>query len=244
MTAIDLPAATPSSRILNVVRLQFINTQTFVWVPALVLGGSWLITMAIYWIINAASDGAAGPMFGGGSQAPLWYFLAIGIQAMTMSFPFSQAMSLTRREFSLGSLAAASVSAAGMALVFVLLGLLEQATDGYGVNGWFAYLDWVWVAGPLAAWFIYFVASLLFFILGFWCATIYKRWGTAAVTTALLAIALVLLGFVAVVTLNEAWPGVWTWILDTGALGLAFWGALLAVVLAAGSYATLRRMPA
>lgn len=245
MTAVDVgrrhqPA--PRSRTLDVVRLQFINTQTFVWVPILVLSGSWVISMLIYWILRTA--GVEGVVVGGGAQAPLWYFLVIGAQALALSFPFSQAMSLTRREFFVGSIAAAAVSALGMAVVFVLLGLLELATDGYGWDSYFAHLPWVWEEGALVAGLGYFVATMLVFILGFWFATIYKRFGTAALTLVILAVSLVLLGFVALVTWQRAWPEVWEWILTTGVLGLTLWGVLLAVVLAAGSYLTLRRMPA
>ena len=60
----------------------------------------------------------------GGSQVPLWYFLVVWVQAMTLIFPFSQAMSLTRSESYRGSLAAAAVSGLGMSLIFVLLGLV------------------------------------------------------------------------------------------------------------------------
>ncbi|TKV28613.1 hypothetical protein FDK12_08125 [Arthrobacter sp. NamB2] len=246
MTALDSgnvtrPAAS-HSRTLNVVRLQFVNTQTFIWVPALVLGGAWVVTMLIYWILQGA--GVDDVKIGGGSQAPLWYFLAVGIQAMTMTFPFSQAMSLTRREFYIGSLAAAGVSGLGMAVVFVLLGLLERATDGYGMNGYFAYLEWVWEAGPLAAGLTYFVLTMFFFIIGFWSATIFKRFGTARLVMVLLGIGLVLVGLAALVTRQQAWSDVWRWFIDTGSLGLTLWTVLVSALLAAGSYLTLRTMPA
>lgn len=246
MTAIDAGSATrPAAvrhRTLNVVRLQFVNSQTFVWVPALVLGGAWVITMLIYWIIHSA--GGVDVKIGGGSQAPLWYFLVIGVQAMTLTFPFSQAMSLTRREFYLGSLAAAAVSGVGMSLIFVLLGLVEQATNGYGLNGYFAYLDWVWEAGPLAAGLTYFVSTMLFFIIGFWFATVFKRFGTAKLVIVMLAIGLALVGLIALVSLRQAWPEVGAWIVETGSLGLTMWALLLSALLAVGSYLTLRRMPA
>ncbi|MHA7190733.1 hypothetical protein ACX80N_10625 [Arthrobacter sp. MDT2-16] len=246
MTTIESGSATRPAvvrnRTRNVVRLQFVNTQTFIWVPALVLGGAWVLTMLIYWILQNA--GVTGVKTGGGSQAPLWYFLVVGIQAMTMTFPFSQAMSLTRREFYVGSLAAAAVSGLGMSLVFVLLGLVERATGGYGMNGYFAYLDWLWQGGPVAAGLTYFVLTMLFFIVGFWSATIYKRYGTAVLTTVLIGIGLALVGLVALVTWQQAWPEVGQWILDTGALGLTLWAILVSVVLTAGSYLTLRRMPA
>jgi hypothetical protein len=228
-----------------VVRLQFVNRQTFIWVPALILGGAWVLTMLIALIVRGAGGGPGMDVqASGASQAPLWYFLAVGIQAMTLTFPFSQAMSLTRREFYIGSLAAAAVSGLGMSLAFVLLGLLEQATDGYGVNGYFAYLGWVWEAGPFAAGLTYFVSTMLFFIIGFWFATIYKRYGTAVLTIVMIGIGLVLVGLVALATWQQAWPEVWRWIVDTGSLGLALWAVVLGAVLAVGSYFTLRRMPA
>ena len=246
MTALDAGSVTrPAAvrhRTLNVVRLQFVNTQTFVWVPALVLGGAWVLTLLIYWIIQSA--GGVDVKIGGGSQAPLWYFLVVGVQAMTLTFPFSQAMSLTRREFYVGSLAAAAVSGLGMSLIFVLLGLIEQATDGYGMNGYFAYLEWVWAAGPLAAGLTYFVSTMLFFIIGFWFATVFKRFGTTRLVIVMLAIGLVVVGLIALVSLRQAWPEVGTWILETGSLGLTMWAVLVSAVLAIGSYLTLRRMPA
>ena len=45
-------------------------------------------------------------------------------------------------------------------------------------------------------------------------------------------------------TWQQAWPEVWRWILDTGSLGLTMWAVLVSALLAAGSYLTLRRMPA
>jgi len=239
--SVTRPAA-PRNRTVDVVRLQFVNTQTFVWVPALVLGGAWALTLLIYWVIQAGGSGDV--RIGGGSQAPLWYFLVVGVQAMTLTFPFSQAMSLTRREFYLGSLAAAAVSGLGMSSVFVLLGMLERATGGYGMNWYFAYLEWVWEAGALAAGLTYFVLTMLFFIIGFWFATVYKRFGTAMLVVALLGIGLALVGVVALVTWQQAWPDVRTWILDAGSLGLTVWAVLVCALLAVGSYLTLRRMPA
>ena len=245
MSTLEIDSVRPTAsrhRTVNVVRLQFVNTQTFVWVPLLVLGGAWVITMLAYWVIQAG--GGADVMVGGGSQAPLWYFLVVGVQAMTMTFPFSQAMSLTRREFYLGSLAAAAVSSFGMSCAFVLLGLVEQATEGFGMNGYFAYVEWVWEAGALAAGLTYFVLAMVFFIVGFWCATILKRFGTAMLVMVLLGIGLVLVGLVALVTWQRAWPDVWMRVLDAGSLGLTMWAALVCALLSLGSYLTLRRMPA
>lgn len=234
------PTDRSRSRTLGVVKLQFMNAQTFVWVPVVVLGGAWLVTLLIHWIIS--TSGVEGPMFSGGSQAPLWYFAVVGAQAMNLTYYFSRAMSLTRREFYLGSLVAAAISAVGISTVFVLLGLFEQATDGYGINGYFAYLPWIWVEGPFAAGLTYFVLTMLAFILGFWFAIVNKRFGPLILTTVLIAIALLLLGGAALISLNGAWPEVWMWFVDTRSLGLTLWALGLCAVLSIGSYLTLRRL--
>lgn len=227
------------NRTLNVIRMQLVNRQTYVWVPVIVLAGSFVITLAIYGII--ASAGVEGPMYGGGAQAPLWYFAVVGAQALTMTFPFSQAMSVTRREFTIGTLLTAGLTSALLALIFVVGGLIEQATDGWGMNGYFFYIPWVWDAGPAAAGLFFFALALLFFIVGFWGATIFKRFGTAVLTTVVLAIALLLVGLLWLIGRVDGWADVGAWLAASGSLGLTLWGLLLIAVLAATSYLTLRR---
>ncbi|WP_309068665.1 hypothetical protein [Microbacterium sp.] len=225
-----------NARVLNVVRLQYINKQTYLWVPLIVLAGSLVISFLIFAMIPVDT-----PKYGGGSQAPLWYFLAVGIQSLTLTFPFSQAMSLTRREFYLGTLIAASATSAMLATAFVIIGALELATNGFGVNGYFAHLPYVWEAGPLAAWVVYFIIAMFFFVIGFWCATIYKRWGSAVLTTVLIALGLLLVGVVYLITRLNAWPEVWTWLVTTGAVGLSLWAVPIIALMGVGSYSTLRR---
>lgn len=256
MTTVDAAAyaaapAAPRGRIFNVVRLQYVNRQTFIWVPLMVLGASWLISLMIYGILHSAgipnvneTGNSDGIVIGGGAQAPMWYYLAVGIQALSLTFPFSQAVSLTRREFFLGSLLAAAISAAGMAFVFVGLGLIEQVTNGYGLNGYFSYLGWVWAAGPVGAWFAYFTTIMLFFVVGFWFSVIYKQYGTAWLTAIIIGIALLLVGLIALFTWQQMWPEVGAWFVTTGIVGLTLWELLLGAVLAVGCFLTLRRVPA
>jgi hypothetical protein len=227
------------NRTLNVIRMQLVNTQTYVWVPLIVLGGSLVISLAIYAIIHSA--GVDTPIYGGGAQAPLWYFGVVGVQALTLTFPFSQAMSVTRREFYLGTLATAALTSAVLAAVFVVGGLVELATDGWGLNGYFFHLPWLWEAGPLGAAIVYFAVAMAFFVLGFWAATLYKRFGTVIVTTILLGIAGVLVLVAFLLTINDGWPALWEGLAALGALGLALWGLVLLAGLAASSFYTLRR---
>ncbi|MFE5408120.1 hypothetical protein [Microbacterium sp. NPDC056569] len=227
------------NRTVNVVRMQLINKQTFVWVPLIVLGSSLAMSLVIYAILS--SSGLPGPFYGGGSQAPLWVLLFVGISSLTLTFPFSQAMSVTRREFFLGTMLAAAMCAVLLAAVFAIGGIIEDATDGWGINGYFFALDWVVENGPLGAAFFYFVMAMLIFMLGFWSATVYKRSGALLLTLIWVGVGALLLVAIWAITRFEVWGDVITALVELGAVGLAAWGLVLTLVLGGISYLTLRR---
>ena len=227
------------NRTLSVVRMQLINRQTYIWIPLIILGGALALTLAIYGIL--ASSGDDGPMYSGGAQAPLWYFLALGVQALTLTFPFSQAMSVTRREFYLGTLLTAVLTSAILAGIAVVGGLIEIATHGWGMNGWFFRLPWIWSGGAAGAFLFNFVVAMLFFVIGFWCATIYKRLGGVWLTIVLVGVgALFVLGMWVVGRVG-AWGALFEWFATQGVVGLSLWGIVLGAVLAASAFLTLRR---
>ncbi|MGO2747903.1 hypothetical protein [Microbacterium sp.] len=224
------------SRTLNVIRLQLINKQTFIWVPLIVLAGATVVSILIYAMIPVDT-----PKYGGGGQAPLWVFFVIGMQAMTLTFPFSQAMSITRREFFLGTLITAVLASVFMSVIFLIGGGIEQLTHGWGVNGYLFHLPWVWESGPLGAAVVYFTLAMFLFVVGFTGATIYKSWGTLVLTIIGLALALLLVGVVFLITKLELWGQVAAGIMSLGALGLALWGLVVIAVLAVVSFLAFRR---
>jgi len=227
------------NRTLNVVRMQLVNRQTYLWVPLIVLGGSLVISLSIYGILAGA--GLEGPFYGAGVQAPLWYFAVIGAQALTLTFPFSQAMSVTRREFFFGTLLTSGLAAALLGVVVVLGGLLEQATNGWGLQGYFFYIPFLWDSGPAAVVLFFFAIAMLSFVVGFWGATIYKRAGTAVLTIVILAITFLLVGLVWLITRVGGWMQVGAWFAQQGTVGVTLWGLVLIAALAGTSYLTLRR---
>jgi len=227
------------NRTMNVVRMQLVNRYTYVWVPLLVLFGAFALTLAVYAIVRNA--GADVELYGGGAQAPLWYFGVVGMQALTLTFPFSQAMSVTRREFALGTFVTAALTALALAVIFVIGGLLETATNGWGMRGYFFQLPWMWEAGPVGAGFVFFVVAMLFFVFGFWGATICKRWGAFVVTVVLLGVATLFVLAIGAIIGSGNGPAVWEGIVGLGAVGLAACGLGVLVLLIGSSFATLRR---
>jgi hypothetical protein len=230
------------NRTLNVVRMQLVNRQTYIWVPLIVLGGSFIITLSVYAIL--ASSDLPGPFYGGGAQAPLWYFLAVGVQSLTLTLPFSQAMSVTRREFYLGTLLTAALTAAILAIVFVIGGLVEEATGGWGMNGYFFHIPGVWDAGAMGAGVFFFALAMMFFIIGFVSATIYKRFGSVALTAVLVGVGLLLVVALWFIGRADAWAQVFGWLAALGPVGVAAWGLVVGAVLAGISFLVLRRAAA
>lgn len=227
------------SRTVNVVRMQLVNRQTYIWVPLMVLGAAFVLSLAIWAMIRGV--GAEGDLYGGGSQAPLWYFGVVGVQALTLTFPFSQAMSVTRREFFVGTLLTAGLASALLAIVFVVGGLIEQATAGWGMNGYFFYLPPMWEAGALGAGLAFFAIALGFFTVGFAIATVYKRFGMVALTSTIIGLcALLVLGLFALIRF-DLWDAMFGWFATQGAIGLSLWGLVVVAVVAALSFLTLRR---
>ena len=231
------------NRIIATARMQLVNTQTFIWVPLIVIGGAFVIN----WLIFAIVAGGLGQVpergdsFTGASQAPLWYFLVIGVQSLTLTFPFSQAMSVARRTFFLGTALVTAAAGALLATLYTLLRIPEMATNGWGVGAYMFNVRWVTDGPWYEGWLFFFALTLLFFVIGFWAATVYKRFGTLVITVILTALALAVIGVIALITWQRWWMNVGLWLDTLTPLSTALWVLVVTVVLGASSYLTLRR---
>ncbi|TDU23368.1 hypothetical protein [Arthrobacter sp. JUb115] len=230
------------NRIIKVARMQLINKATFIGIPLMILGASFLFTLAIWWLVrrNGSDEG----LYSGGAQAPMWYFLALGIQALTLTFPFSMAMSISRRTFYLGTVALFSVCALVLSVFYYLIGLLEVATGGWGMGGQFFALQWIADNNWLVQILFYFVLMVLLFMVGFLIATIYMRWRTTGMVAFFTLLGVVVLGIIALFTFGNYWDQFWSWALTWTAAGITLWGGLVALLMAGGSYLTLRKATA
>lgn len=224
------------NRVVNVMRMQLTNRWIFIGIPLIILAGSFILTLIIWSFIPPEA-----PKYSGGAQAIMWYFFALGIQSLTLTFPFSQGLSITRRTFLVGTLALFTGIALITSLLFWVLGLIEQATNGWGVNGRFFAIEWI-ADGP---WYqpvaFYLALMMALFLVGFWAATIYKRWQTTGLLIAGISVALLLVGILYVIGTRQAWAEVGAFLASQSQLNVAGWLAVLALALADGSFLTLRR---
>ena len=227
----------PGHRALGIARMQLINKWTFLGIPAVIIAGSFLVSLAIFALI----PDSAGVKYSGAGQAVMWYFFGLGIQSLTLSFPFAQGLSVSRRNFFFGTVGLFTVLAAVISAVYVILGVLEKATNGWGLQGQMFGLAWVADRTWAIQWFFYFILMMFLFLLGFWSATVYKRWQTTGVLVMTLSAAVLLVGAVALITLQGWWTAVGTWIIALTPLSLGALALVLVLVLGGAAYLTLRR---
>lgn len=225
------------NRPLAVARMQLLNKWLYLGIPGIIIVSSTLIAIAILALIPQGE----GTRLAFSGQAVMWYFLVAGVQSLSLTFPFSQAMSVSRRSFYIGTLALFSLLALALGVLYWLLGLVERATNGWGVDGNIFALPWVAESDWWVQILLYFALTILLFMFGFWFATVYRRWRTIGLVAALLGFALILLGGVAAATATDSWAAVGAWFIQLTPLSLSGWLLLAGVLLAAGSYGTLRR---
>src|ERR1700712_1118052 len=166
-------------RILAVTKLHFVNRFQILYLPLIVLGTIFVLNLAIWWIIVAASDGAVTGAHLGYSGAVSYiyvYGVVIAVQAISRTFPFSLGFGVTRRDFYLGSVLAFVAVSFGFAVILTIMSVLEIATGGWGVGGrmfaplWFTNDFW------LLRFVMYFCAFLFLFFIGTAGAAFYVRW--------------------------------------------------------------------
>jgi hypothetical protein len=225
------------SHVINVGRMQLINRWVFIGIPLMVMGSALAIVILIGALLVPGSD----PFYTGAGQAALWYFVVAGIQALTLTFPFSQGLSITRRHYFLGTTGTFALVALAFATLFFLLGLVEKATDGWFVHGYVFALPWVtdgpWYGTMLLVWSV----SFLLFLIGLWMATIYKRWGVTGPTVASIAFSVLLLAIATVITLTHSWGDFGRWAAAQTPLSVSGGVAIVIALLLGGSFLTLRR---
>lgn len=232
------------ARVPSALRLQFQPAVTLITVPVMIFFGSWLIAVGIgLWIYHEGSLTADEPFYTGASQSTLWALVFLAAYSASHTFPFSMALSYSRRTFMMGVLLAFGGVSASYGAAFGLAAGLERITDGFGIESYTFNLPYL-VDGPgglVAAGAFAAVVCLLLMLTGFFWAILYRRVGLVMLWIILLGAAVVILGLVMVIFQTDGWPVIWEWLLEQSAASLAAWSVLPVAGLAVLNYAVLRR---
>ncbi|MCS5716480.1 hypothetical protein NVV95_18185 [Herbiconiux sp. CPCC 205716] len=242
--------AAGGGRIVAIARLHLVNRWQVFAIPAMILLFILLVNIVIWWLIVRAvtdpadlADTREGLQYSGASFYIFVYAIVLGAQGVAYVFPYALGMSVTRRDFWLGSLLAFVALSAVYSAFITVLATVETATDGWGLGG--RMFTVLYFGGEDAPWYqrflLFFAAFLFCFLVGSVVATIYQRWRVNGMIVFFAALTLVVLGAVATITLSESWGLVGAWFVETGPGGLVAWSLVVTVLSAVVGYLLIRR---
>lgn len=225
------------NRILNVVALMTKDKMSWFFLPWIIVGSSFVINIIIAILIGGKS-----PIYTGGMSSIYIYMLVVGALCVAGPFPLALGFSARRRDYYLGTTGLAIAISAAWATVLWVLSIIE----GHLIPNWdldlhFFHLPYLSDGSPLAQLWVFFVAMLLMFFLGFVPASIYQRFGRTGMYILFGAAGLFVTLFSFFSTYLTWWPSIGTWLVHQTALDLAWWLVPVIAVCALASYMLLRK---
>jgi hypothetical protein len=237
---------TPATRILNVMRLHKANPYTLLILPWIIMGGILAVNVAIWVIVNIAAgpkgmhSAEQGLQYSGAGFWPFVYFVVGAVQAINITFALALGYGMTRRDYYLGTAAFFVILAAFFAVGMAILGVIEQATNGWFLGGHMftaIYFGANWWTRLL----VFFFGFLFCLFSGSGFAAIWVRWKVTGLVIAFGTLAVLIIAAIAVLTFTGTWPVVGGALLDNGPLLLTSWLLIPAALSAIAGFFILRR---
>src|SRR5690625_169643 len=225
-------------------RLQFAVPYSFIWLPIIIFVLAWALTYGVLGLVDSQIPGripSEEPINAtGGAQATIWYLGFMAAYTASHTFPFSVALGYSRRVYLLGTYLMFVVVSAGYALAAMFAYWVETATNGFGRHMYvFGAPSFQEFGGMFGVGSIATVVVLFFMCFGFFWAILYRRVSIAQLWAVIIGVIAVLLGVVALVTMNDGWVTVGRWFMRQTAFSLAGWGLLPVIALGGVNYSLI-----
>ena len=177
---------------------------------------SFLVSLIVYAIVPAdhhtvvtahGSVSVLNSRYTGASSSFFIYFLVLGIQSIGRSLPFGLALGMSRRTYYTGTALLAVGLSFVNGLMLAIFQVIEQATNGWGVQMSFFRIAFVLIGPWYLTWLSTFVGLTLLFVYGMWYGIVYRRWGALGTIAFIAAQVTVALAAVVIITWAHGWTG-------------------------------------
>ena len=224
--------------VINVTRYHLVDRVTVVAIPWCILAAAFALDVVIL-VSAAAAPGTPHPV--GGIASIFVFLFAAGVFTANRSLPFGLALGVSRRSYYLGTILLGVALAAADGLAVAVLQTVERSTDGWGISMHFFQVPYI-LSGPwYLTWLTSSVVLGLLFVYGAWFGLVFRRWNLIGLAVFGTAQAVVVTAGVLAVTWNDAWTTVGHFFTTLSAAGLTGVLAALAIGLAVGGFAMIRR---
>jgi hypothetical protein len=227
-------------RAFDVARIQTVNWFWIFAFPLVLLLVTFLLNVGIF-----AAIGDVAPPEGRITGALLSIYIVMiptHLQTMTQVFPFALGLSATRRSFYAATGLVVGAQSVLFGVLLLLLGRIETATGGWGVDLRFFGLPFLLQDGLLAQWLVYTVPFLALSAIGVFAGVVFKRWGQLGVYALTVGSGVALAGLAIVVTWQRWWPAVGSFFTNQSTFALlAGYPLVIAIVLGGAGWLAIRR---
>lgn len=230
-------------RVWTVVRLLFANPWTAVYTPLLILTFIWLMNIAIWALLRATVDvgSDADSTINGGALFLFVYMLVVAVQSVNQTFSLALGYGMTRRDFFLGSAVFYIILSVGYSAMLATLGLIESATNGWGIRLNFFSTSVIGLDGWWQGFVFGLLAFLLFCFIGAATASVYVRWRAMGMYVFWASVVVAFFGGAILTTWADGWPQVGQFFAVAGVLGSAAWSLIFTGLCALAAWLILRR---
>lgn len=239
-------ASNSATRITNVMRLHLVNRFQIIYTPWMIMTFIFLVSLALGWIFRTqststtATEGGFSMQFNGAVFYFLVYMLVLAVMAISQMFSFAQSLSVTRRDFYVGTvLTFLSLSLAYSAII-TALSWVEDVTHGWGLNI-SVFNPGIFGDDVMARFYIMFVLFIFFFMTGMATASVYVRWKANGMYIFFGLLALIIVGLVWLTTVTHSWPAVGSWFAEMGLLGVVSWTLVPSAIALVTGFLLLRK---
>jgi hypothetical protein len=223
--------------VMNVTRYHLVDRVIVVALPWCILAAAFALDVVI--LISVTTAGTPHPV--GGIASIFVFLFAAGLSTASRSLPFGLALGVSRRSYYLGTILLGVVLAAADGLALAGLQAVERSTDGWGISMHFFQVPYI-LSGPwYLTWLTSSVVLGLLFVYGAWFGLVFKRWNLIGLAVFGTVQATVVTVGVLAVTWKDAWASVGHFFTTLSAAGLTGVLAALAIGLAVGGFAMIRR---
>lgn len=219
----------------GMLKMHFKDKWLWLFMPWLILLSSFFVNVIIAFFIEE-------PMYTGGLASIFIYMLIIGSVVLVQTFPFALGFSQRRTDYFIGTSFMAIIISAVFSLLLFLLSITEgNLTGGWGLELYFFHLPYLNDGTGFEQLWMYFVSILHMFYSGFIISSIFRRFGRNGLIIFAAVIFILISVCTLLITYNQWWGHIISWITDHTAFELALWTMPLTILYILLSFWMLRR---
>jgi len=224
------------NRTMSVLRMHARDKVMWVYVPIFILCINFAVNLLISFLPIDST-----PIYTGGIVQLYVYMFVMGIITLPQSFPLALGLSVSRRNYFLGTTGIIILVSTALAFLLCITAQIEQQTDYWGGNLHFFTIPYLNDGTVFEQFCIYFILMINLYFVGLVISSVHRRYGNIGLFVLFTCFALVLgIGGFAFYY-YQWWITLIDWLNHVSAFTISLWLIPFALCIAILSYLLLRK---